>query len=105
MVQARRLAFTLNGHSLTSGVLSRIDFTNVLLSVNYLQNLFSEICLVNIVSDNFDQNLITKRTDLASATAVSEIVNDLISEVNEMIGFFESQASGQDSLSTLNYRL
>lgn len=47
----------------------------------------------------------TKRTDLAAATAVSEIVNDLISEVNEMIGFFESQASGQGSLSTLNYTL
>jgi len=61
--------------------------------------------LVNFVSDNFDQYLITKRTDLGAATAVSEIVNDLISEVNKMIGFFESQASGPDSLSTLNYTL
>ena len=39
--------------------------------------------MVNIVSDNFDQYLITKRTDLGAATAVGEMVNDLISEVNE----------------------
>jgi hypothetical protein len=55
MVQARRLAFTLNGHSLTSGVLSRIDFTNVLLSGYYLQKSFFGDMFNQYCTSQFDQ--------------------------------------------------
>jgi hypothetical protein len=62
MVQARRLAFTLNGHSLTSGVLSRIDFTIVLFPVSIFK-IHLGICSVNFVQHSFDCR-ITKRTDV-----------------------------------------
>ena len=87
MVQARRLAFTLNGHSLTSGVLSRIDLQMyccqvIIFKIYFFGDMFNQYC-----THQFWLNLISRRTVL-----VEEVHEFSVGEENKTIQKDSNQA-------------